>query len=252
MGADNFSRTPVMNIYRALLTMLLLGGTVACGENSGPTGPTTTPPPPADTRIIRLGGTLDFGTVPVGQSVSRLLTISNDGNSTLTVTGMSLVCGGSFTSTFISGSIAPGSTQTATLRFAPQSAMNCSGLLTVTGNQTSGVNTISVAATSAPVARSMTGTWDGSNSALGAFVMVLNQAGSTVTGTYSDSSPFGPGRTDPAQPGTFFDPSVELRIKQGGFTDFTFRGTMDSTGRTVTGGIFGSGFTGQSFTLRKR
>jgi len=42
-----------------------------------------------------------------------------------------------------------------------------------------------------------------------------------------------------------------MRVKQGGFTDFTFRGQMDQTGRRVTGGLFGSGFGGQPFTIDK-
>ena len=43
----------------------------------------------------------------------------------------------------------------------------------------------------------------------------------------------------------------EMRVKQGPFTDFTFRGQMDQTGRRITGGVFGSGFGGQPITLTK-
>jgi hypothetical protein len=239
---------------RLIVAAASLAAIAACsGSPSGPS-PTPTPTPtPAVTRIIRLGGTLDFGTVTVGQSVNRVLSISNDGNSTLNVTGISAPCGASsFTSTFLSGAIPAGSTQNATIRFAPPSVLSCSGTLTVAADHTSGTNTIAIVASSIPAVRSMTGTWDGTNSQIGAFVMILTQSGTSVTGTYTDNSGFGIGRTDPAQPGTFFDPTIELRIKQAAFTDFTFRGTMDSTGTTITGGIFGSGFTGQSFTMRKR
>lgn len=99
---------------------------------------------------------------------------------------------------------------------------------------------------------SMTGNWTGTNSTLGTFTMNLTQTGTFISGTYADTSRFGPGRTDPAQPGIIRpDASFEIRMKQGGFTDFTFRGTMDNTGRRLAGGIFGSGFTGQPFVMLK-
>jgi hypothetical protein len=82
--------------------------------------------------------------------------------------------------------------------------------------------------------------------------MVLTQTNGLVTGTYSDPA-FGPGTVGPTgAPGTIDAAgNVELRTKQAAFTDFTFKGVLDSTGRKVTGGIFGSGFTGQAFTMTK-
>jgi hypothetical protein len=96
-----------------------------------------------------------------------------------------------------------------------------------------------------------TGTWRGTGVDLGSFTMTLTQTGAQVTGGYSD--PFGPGNVDPAQPG-FINASghIEMRTKQSFFTDFTFKGDMDSTGRRIVGQIFGSGFTGQSFTMDKQ
>ena len=41
-------------------------------------------------------------------------------------------------------------------------------------------------------------------------------------------------------------------MKQGVFTDFTFKGDMDQSGRRITGQIFGSGFNGQAFTMDKQ
>lgn len=103
------------------------------------------------------------------------------------------------------------------------------------------------------VVGSMTGNWRGTNSTLGTFTMALTQTAGFITGTYADTSSFGPGRTDPAQPGTIrADGTIEIRMKQGGFTDFTFRGQMDQTGRRINGGIFGSGFTGQPFVMDKQ
>ena len=217
------------------LLVALLGS--ACGDKSSPTAPA---PAPAPTRVIRLGGNLNFGDVTVGQVRNDgILTISNDGNSTLTISGITSPCGSSgYSSSFTSGTIAAGSTQTATIRFAPLSAGNCTGTLTVNGDQTSGVNTITitgngVAAAPPPAAvRTMTGTWRGTWSVY-SFTMVLTQTGTVVTGTYSDQD--GAGQTDPGQPGSFIDPNVTLRIKQAAFADFTFTGTMDATGRVVSG-----------------
>ncbi|HUS84047.1 MAG TPA: choice-of-anchor D domain-containing protein, partial [Anaerolineales bacterium] len=48
---------------------------------------------PASTRIIRLVGDLAFGNVRVGQTATRMLTICNDGNSTLTVSGITYPSG---------------------------------------------------------------------------------------------------------------------------------------------------------------
>lgn len=64
---------------------------------------------------------------------------------------------------------------------------------------------------------------------------------------------FGTGQLDAASTTNRIDAqgAVEMRVKQGGFTDFTFRGQMDQTGRRITGGLFGSGFTGQPFTIDK-
>ena len=99
---------------------------------------------------------------------------------------------------------------------------------------------------------SMSGNWTGSNSTLGTFTMALTQTATFITGTYADGSSFGAGKTDPSQPGIVrADGSFEIRLKQGSFTDFTFRGSMDNTGRRLTGGIFGSGFSGQPFVMVK-
>jgi len=42
-----------------------------------------------------------------------------------------------------------------------------------------------------------------------------------------------------------------MRVKVGPFTDFNMTGTMDPTGRQVSGSLQGSGFTGQPFTMVK-
>jgi len=189
-----------------------------------------------------LGGTLDFGDVIVGQVRSDgLLTIKNDGNSPLTVTSITGPCSATaVTSSFPNGTIAPGTTQKATIQFAPMTVANCSGVYTVNSDQTSGLNTITVVANGiAAAVRSMTGTWAGSWTASYTkadypFTMTLTQTGTIVTGTFVDE--FGAdGRTDPAQPGSFNHPTLFVRMKQGAYPDFTFTGTMDITGQTVSG-----------------
>jgi hypothetical protein len=101
---------------------------------------------------------------------------------------------------------------------------------------------------------SATGTWRGTGpAALGTFSMTLTQENTgRVTGTYFDST-FGAGQLDAASTTNAINAqgAIEMRVKQGPFLDFTFRGQMDQTGRRITGGVFGSGFAGQPFTLTK-
>lgn len=99
---------------------------------------------------------------------------------------------------------------------------------------------------------SATGTWRGTGVSLGSFTMVLSQSSAKVVGTYNDAS-FGNGQIDPAQPGAINAAGhIEMRMKQGRFTDFTFKGDMDQSGRRIVGQIFGSGFNGQAFTMDKQ
>jgi hypothetical protein len=102
---------------------------------------------------------------------------------------------------------------------------------------------------------SMSGTWVGTvtiNAGQAASASLsLAQTGGVVTGTMTLLN-FN-GRTDPAQPGRIdANGAVELRMKVDPFNDFTLRGTMDATGRRISGGAFGSGFNGQAFTFNKQ
>ena len=94
---------------------------------------------------MRLGGNLSFGNVQVSDVRNDgLLVITNDGNSTLTISGLTAPAGGVYTATWASGTISPGATQNVGIRFAPTAALNYSGVITVSGDQTSGTNTIAV------------------------------------------------------------------------------------------------------------
>lgn len=122
----------------------------ACGGGGGsPTAPSGTGGSgTTQTRIINVTGNLAFGDVNVGSSRDATFTISNSGNATLTVSGLS-VSGGLasvLSASWTSGTIAAGASQSVTLRFQPTSAGSFSGTLSVTGDQTSGSNTIAITA----------------------------------------------------------------------------------------------------------
>lgn len=115
----------------------------AWSDWSAHTAFTTLPPPP--TRIIRLEGNLAFGEVQVNASAQRTLTIYNDGNSPLTVSGISYP-NAVFTGNW-SGDIPAGGSTNVTMTFKPTATQSYSGNLTVNANHTSGPNTRAISGT---------------------------------------------------------------------------------------------------------
>jgi hypothetical protein len=99
---------------------------------------------------------------------------------------------------------------------------------------------------------SMTGNWVVTSGLLIGSSFNLTQASTgLVSGTFVLPG-FGTGNTDPAQPGRIdANGNLAMRIKIGWFTDFNMYGTMDQTGRSITGNLQGSGFTGEPFTMVK-
>lgn len=93
------------------------------------------------TRVPALSGVLAFGRVKKGESITSALVIENRGNSTLTVSGVSLPAG--FSGGF-SGTIAAGARQAVNITFSPTAAQTYGGLLTVNSNATSGTSSIAV------------------------------------------------------------------------------------------------------------
>jgi len=138
-------------LKRVLATFILGLCLSACGGSSPST---TAPTPTSPTRVIGLTGDLTFGNVAVGQEVTRTLTITNSGNSTLTVSGMTVSggTGGVYKSSFTSGTISAGASRPATIYFAPTAGQSYSGTLTVNGDQTSGTNTASISGTGTGIA----------------------------------------------------------------------------------------------------
>jgi sugar lactone lactonase YvrE len=92
-------------------------------------------------RIIGLSGNLAFGNVNVNTTKQLTLTISNTGNAPMTVSSISYPSG--FSGNW-SGTIAAGSSQNVTVKFAPTAAQNYSGTLTVGSDKTSGTDTLSI------------------------------------------------------------------------------------------------------------
>lgn len=106
---------------------------------------------------------------------------------------------------------------------------------------------------------SMTGRWIVDISNFTQLQLDLTQNKGTITGTFVQlgdvaTSPAGTtGKTDPAEPGKIdANGKVEIRFKIGRFLDFYLRGTMDQTGRQITGGVYNSGFNGTPFTATKQ
>jgi hypothetical protein len=131
-------------IRRCALPLILsaLAIVSACGKKS-PTEPTTTTTSSAPTRIMRLEANLEFGSVPVGQTSERDLRIYNEGNSAMTITGMTVPSGSgsAIVATWTNGIIQPRTSQLSVIRFTPTTTASFSGTLTVNGDQTSGSNT---------------------------------------------------------------------------------------------------------------
>ncbi len=107
------------------------------------------------TRIIGLSGDLAFGNVTVGQTDTRILTISNTGNSTLTVNSISYPTG--FSGNWSGGTITAGAARNVTVTFAPHAAQPFGGNITVNADATSGTNTIAASGTGAAIATRIIG-----------------------------------------------------------------------------------------------
>jgi len=80
-----------------------------------------------------------FGNVPVGSTAQRTLTISNTGNSTLNVSGLSYP---SCLSGNWSGAIAASSSHDVTITFSPLLQTSYGGNITVNSDKTAGTSTI--------------------------------------------------------------------------------------------------------------
>jgi hypothetical protein len=131
------------------LAALLLVVSVGCDSNPAPSP--SPRPDPTPTRIIGLSGNLTFGSVEIGSERELTLTISNTGTDTLNVSG--ITGPGGYSASWTSGPILSHGQQVVTMRFSPTEEGPYDGTMTVTGNQTSGTNTIAISGTGAQPAR---------------------------------------------------------------------------------------------------
>ncbi len=170
---------------KRLISLVALVSLVSCGGSPSAPGGVT-----PGTAGISLTGNLSFGSVLVGATGTSTLTITNPGTVPLTVTGLTSPSG--FTANWTSGTIAPGASQLVTIGFAPATAGNYSGSITIAGNQSSGTNTMSASGTAFS---NMNGAWSGTQvatSASGSSTcnmswIVTGQTGSQFAGTWQDS-----------------------------------------------------------------
>ena len=206
----------------------------ACGGSKGsstpatPTSPTPTTPTNRAPVINSLNFAPSFGIAQLTQFNFNASASDPDGDA---ITYAWDVAGNSFSGT--SGSITFSNGGNGTARRTVTDARGA----TATDSRTFVVGTA-------------TGRWSGTWSSW-VFTSNLTQSGGLITGDYSDQ--LGPGRLDPAVANTIdANGNIKLRYKQAIFSDFTFTGMMDSTGRRITGVVNGSGYTNTPFSMTKQ
>jgi len=163
-------------VFLVCSAVFMLAG---CGSSGGSATPTS-PTPPVQTRTIRLEAILQFGEVAVGGSTTRDLRIYNDGNSVMTVTGMTGPSG--YSASWTGGTIPPGSSQMSVIRFSPTASQTYDGMLTVQADHTSGANTAAVSGRGQRELFRRSGTGDS------VFDMPVDVARIRIVGTYSNNS----------------------------------------------------------------
>jgi len=217
--------------------MIVLVAATACGGNngspSGPSGPSPQPQPQANrnpivnsAQVTPTFGIADLtvfnfaatGSDPDGDALTYSWSV---GNGTFPGGNVQLIFSG------------PGGNLRATV-----TASDGKG-----GTATGGVDL---------VVGSATGTWSiVAGELAGGRLMLTQNAAGLIFGTYDDVI-YGEGSTDPAEPGRITaSGEFELRVKIARFDDFRITGSMDTTGRRITGVLRGSGFTGQPVVLVK-
>ena len=103
----------------------------------------------APTRIVGVRGSLSFGNITVNSTKTATLTVSNTGNSAMTVSSIAYPSG--FSGNWSSGTIAPGSAQNITVTFAPAVVQLYGGDVTVESDKTSGTGALPVSGKGLPV-----------------------------------------------------------------------------------------------------
>jgi PKD domain-containing protein len=212
-----------------LVCILASALTAACGGGSTPT-PTTPTTPTATNRapvISSLNFAPQFGIAQLTQFSFNALGSDPDGDS---ISYSWDVAGNPFSGTNGTITFSGGGSSTARVTLTDSKGA------TATDTRPFTVGTAS-------------GTWIGAFGTWN-FTSHLTQNSTALTGDYSDQ--LGAGRLDTAVANTIDAAgNVKLRYKQAVFSDFTFTGTMDSTGRRITGVVNGSGYSNAPFTMSK-
>ncbi|MFO7694589.1 MAG: carboxypeptidase regulatory-like domain-containing protein [Vicinamibacterales bacterium] len=209
------------SLWRCLLLVVLAAS--ACGKSSptAPTSASTSPANTAATRVVSLGGSLNFGAVEIGKTSELTLTIGNSGTGVLSVTG--ITCPGGYTPNWTSGTLAPGASQQVTVRFAPVAAQSYDGLLTVHGDHTAGTNTAPLSgsgAERAPARATLAGTAteQGAGVLSGATIEIRDGPDARTWTTTDEGGRF---TLAGLQPG-----DVTVRASKSGYTDTDQRITL--------------------------
>jgi hypothetical protein len=98
-------------------------------------------------RVIHLSGNLTFGTLAVGETSTRFLSITNNGNAPLTVSSISYPSG--FSGAW-SGTLAKGETKNVTVSFSPTEEKTYGGFIGVNSNADSGPQTFPISGKGGP------------------------------------------------------------------------------------------------------
>ncbi len=105
----------------------------------------------AQTRIVSLSGDLNFNPIFVGTTEQLVLTITNSGNSTLTISNITFPAG--FSGDITNGALAPNTTTNVTVTFAPTDSILYSGPIMIISDATSGVNSVNASGTGIALSR---------------------------------------------------------------------------------------------------
>jgi hypothetical protein len=126
----------------------------------------------ASTLILNASqASLSFSSVNLGSSTILPVTFTNGGNSSVTVSGVS-ISGPGFTAAGVSSGqiLTPGQTATLNVTFAPAATGSATGSVTVTSNATNSPSTISLTGTGVqPVSHSVTLNWTASASTVSGY-----------------------------------------------------------------------------------
>jgi hypothetical protein len=160
------------------------GGSVTVNSDATSGGSTISASGMGATRIISLTGNLAFGYVTTNTSASTNLTIYNNGNTTMTVSGITYPTG--FRGNWASGTIPAGNSHVVSVTFTPTSGTSYGGTVTVNSDATtSGANTISASGTGATRLISLSGSLAFGNVGVGTTsnrtVTIYNNGNSPLT-----------------------------------------------------------------------